>query len=193
MSNIGMIAHQGTQARAWGPAAALPIGRLTVFGAMFLAAASFSGVRADPGIDHQAPTIEAAIGTVPTSAVPVTGVWLPRRPHRSRDHRRLGVDLPSAHRPRPGRDGPMPANDRADGGNESGRHRPWIRTRRSNDSRSVSLAHEQMERPKQALSSAIRTVRSSDRALAPFGGELENRCCLSASPILRVRADIAQR
>ena len=79
MSNMGMIAHQGTQARGWGPARVHPVGLLAVLGAMVLAAmvlaaASFSGVRAGPVIDHQAPTVEGAVGAIPTSAVPVTGV-----------------------------------------------------------------------------------------------------------------------
>ena len=63
MSNMGMIAHQGTQARWWGPAGVHPVGLFAVFGAvvlaaMVLAAASFPGVRADPVIDHQATTVE---------------------------------------------------------------------------------------------------------------------------------------
>jgi hypothetical protein len=45
-----------------------------VLAAMVLAAASLSGVRADPVIDHQAATAQAAVGAIPTSAVPVTGV-----------------------------------------------------------------------------------------------------------------------
>jgi len=78
MSNMGMIAHQGTHARGWGPATDL-VGLLAVLGAivlgaMVLADASFSGVRAGPVIDHQAPTVEGAVGAIPTSTVPVTGV-----------------------------------------------------------------------------------------------------------------------
>ena len=78
MSNMRMIAHQGTQAPGWGPAAVYPVGLLAVLAArilavIVLAAASFSGVRADPVIIHQARTIEGAVGAIPTSAVPVTG------------------------------------------------------------------------------------------------------------------------
>jgi VanW like protein len=69
-----MIAHQGTQARGWGPARVYPVGLLAVLGAVVLAAASLSGVRADPVIDHQAPTVDGAVGAIPTSDVPVTGV-----------------------------------------------------------------------------------------------------------------------
>jgi hypothetical protein len=63
MSNIRMIAHQGTQAHAWGPAAVHPVGLLAVLASVVLAvivlaAASFSGVRADPVIHHHARTIE---------------------------------------------------------------------------------------------------------------------------------------
>ena len=78
MSNMRMIAHQGTQAPGWGPAALYPVGLLAVLAArilavIVLAAASFSGVRADPVINHRARTIEGAVGAIPTSAVPVTG------------------------------------------------------------------------------------------------------------------------
>lgn len=79
MSNMRMIAHQGTQARGWGLARVYPVGLLAVHAAVVLAvivlaAASFSGVQAGPVIDHQAPTVEGAVGAISTSAVPVTGV-----------------------------------------------------------------------------------------------------------------------
>jgi hypothetical protein len=88
MSNIGMIAHQGTHARRWGPVTVHPVGRLAVLGAMvlgamILAAASLSGVKADAVTDHEAPTIEAAVGAIPTSAVPVAGVPAAASPPRS--------------------------------------------------------------------------------------------------------------
>jgi hypothetical protein len=69
-----MPSSQRTQARGWGPARAHPVRRLAVLAAMVLAAASLSGVRADPVTDDQAATVGGAVGAIPTSAVPVTGV-----------------------------------------------------------------------------------------------------------------------
>jgi hypothetical protein len=57
MSSMRMIANQGTQARGWGLARVYPVGLLAILAAMVLAAASLSGVRADPVIDHEAPTV----------------------------------------------------------------------------------------------------------------------------------------
>ena len=74
-----MISHQGMQAPGWGPARVHPVGLLVVhatvvLAALVLAGASLSGVRADPVIDLQAPPEDRAVGAIPTSAVPVTGV-----------------------------------------------------------------------------------------------------------------------
>jgi hypothetical protein len=74
MSNMRMIAHQGTQAPGWGPARVYPVGLLAVLAAVVLAAASFSGVEASPTIERPVPTVEGAVGAIPTSAVPVSGV-----------------------------------------------------------------------------------------------------------------------
>ena len=84
MSNMGMIGHQGTHAHGWGLAREQPVEfvavlatmvlTVTVLAATVLVAASFSGVRADPVIDHQAATVEGAVGAIPTSAVTLTGV-----------------------------------------------------------------------------------------------------------------------
>ena len=61
MTSMGMIGHQGTQAHGWGPVRVQPVELVavlaaTVLAATVLAAASFSAVRADPVIDHQAAT-----------------------------------------------------------------------------------------------------------------------------------------
>jgi VanW like protein len=74
MSSMRMNAHQGTQARGWGLARVYPVGLVAILAAMVLAAASLSGVRADPVIDHQAPTVDVAVGAIPPSDVPVTDV-----------------------------------------------------------------------------------------------------------------------
>ena len=63
MSNMRMIAHQGTQARGWGLARVYPVGLLAVHAAVVLAvivlaAASFSGVEAGPTIERPAPSVE---------------------------------------------------------------------------------------------------------------------------------------
>ena len=100
MPNMGMIGHQGTQAHGWGPARVHPVELVAVLGgtvlaAMVLAAASFSGVRADPVIHHQAPTVEWVVGAIPTSAVPVTGVAAAASRPRS------GRPAGTRHRPAP--------------------------------------------------------------------------------------------
>ena len=100
MPNMGMIGHQGTQARGWGPAAVYPVGLLavlcgTVLAAPVLAAVSFSAVRADPVIDHQAATVEGAVGATPTSAVSVTGVAA------AASTPRFGRPAGTRHRPAP--------------------------------------------------------------------------------------------
>jgi len=74
MSSMRMIANQGAQARGSGLARVYPVGLLAILAAMVLATASLSGVRADPVIDHEAPTVDVAVGAISPPDVPLTGV-----------------------------------------------------------------------------------------------------------------------
>ena len=79
MTNVGMVGHQGIQARGWSPAGVRPAALVAVLGgsvlaAMVLAAASFSGGHADSVSGRQAPMIQQAVDAIPTSAMPVSGV-----------------------------------------------------------------------------------------------------------------------